>query len=74
MNDQNEKTASKERFDAYVVENWTDKDGGDQANWIRVGAAFPHKDKKGFNVELKAVPVTGKLVIRLHEPKPPKEA
>lgn len=31
------------------------------------GVAFPHTDGNGMNVELHALPVNGKLVIRLHE-------
>lgn len=59
-----------ERFDVYVVDSFTGRDNEEKTNWIRVGVAFPHKDKKGFNVELKAVPTDGKLVIRMHEDKP----
>ena len=36
---------------------------------MRIGVAFPHKDGKGFDVMLQAVPVDGKVVLRLHEPK-----
>jgi hypothetical protein len=28
-----------------------------QANWIRVGIAFPHRDARGFNIEIKALPL-----------------
>jgi len=68
MDDKNS-TPAKTRFDVFVVENWKDAEGGDQANWIRVGVAFPHKDRKGFNIEVNALPVSGKFVIREHEPK-----
>ncbi len=40
-----------------------------KANWTRVGAAWSHKDGKGFNVTLDALPVSGKLTIRKYEPK-----
>ena len=36
----------------------------DKDFWTRIGAAWPHKDGKGFNVVLDAFPVNGKLVIR----------
>jgi hypothetical protein len=32
--------------------------------WLKVGAAWEHKDGEGFNVVLHATPVTGKLVLR----------
>ena len=56
------------RFDVYIVEDYT-KDGEEKANWTRVGVAFENKDGKGFNLQLTAIPVNGKLVMRLHEPK-----
>jgi hypothetical protein len=33
--------------------------------WINVGAAFSHSDGKGFNVIVQALPVDGKLVLRV---------
>jgi hypothetical protein len=57
-----------QRFDVFVVEDYKDKSGEDKASWLRVGVAFAHKDGKGFNAELRAVPVSGKLTLRLHEP------
>jgi hypothetical protein len=57
------------RFDVYVVEDYTQA-GEEKTNWIRVGVAFENKDGKGFNVQLNALPVAGKLVMRLHEAKP----
>ena len=32
--------------------------------WLKIGAAWQHKDKKGFNIVLHATPVSGKLVLR----------
>jgi hypothetical protein len=32
--------------------------------WLNIGLAFPHKDNKGFNVILQAIPFDGKVVIR----------
>ena len=31
--------------------------------WTKIGAAFPHKEGVGFNIELKAFPVDGRLVV-----------
>ncbi len=40
--------------------------GKDDKNskWDAIGAAWEHKDGKGFNVELKLFPIDGKLSIR----------
>lgn len=38
---------------------------GEQANWTRIGAAWPHKDSKGFNVDLEYIPQKpGRIVLR----------
>lgn len=37
---------------------------GDEAYWTRVGSAWGHKDGKGYNVVLSALPVNGRLVLR----------
>ncbi len=57
------------RFDVFIVEDYNTRDGEEKSNWIRIGVAFENKDAKGFNVQLTALPVNGKLVMRLHEPK-----
>ena len=36
----------------------------DKSYFNRVGAAFPHKDGKGMTVELDAMPVNGRIVLR----------
>jgi len=38
---------------------------GDAAFWTRVGSAWPNKDGKGFNLVLSALPVNGRLVMRV---------
>jgi hypothetical protein len=46
-----------------------DANGVNKSDWTRVGVAFPHNDGKGFNVLLQALPLDGKMVLRLHEEK-----
>ncbi len=58
-----------DRYEVFVVENYEDREGAERSNWTRVGVAFPHKDGLGLNVDLKAIPVSGKLVIRRHDAK-----
>lgn len=43
------------------------KDGkGDQPGfWTPLGAAFRHEDGKGFTVLLDALPLTGRIVLRV---------
>lgn len=41
-----------------------DKGENRDAFWLNIGSAHPHKDGKGMNVLLQAMPLDGKLVIR----------
>lgn len=36
----------------------------DKAYWSKVGIAWAHKDGNGYNVQMDALPVDGKLVLR----------
>ena len=51
----------------YSVYTVRDSNNGGEGFWVRIGAAFPNRDGKGFNVVLDALPLDGRLVIR--EPK-----
>ena len=37
---------------------------GDRAYWTNIGCAWAHGDGQGFNVQLSAIPVGGRLIIR----------
>jgi len=37
---------------------------GQDDYWLNFGLAFPHKDGKGFNIILQAIPFDAKIVIR----------
>lgn len=37
---------------------------GDGAIWTPIGAAWPNKDGKGFNLSCDAIPLGGRLVLR----------
>lgn len=42
---------------------------GDTARWTEIGAAWSNKDAKGFTLQLEALPVSGRIVMRLIEAK-----
>ena len=42
---------------------------GEKATWHELGAAWKHKDGKGFNLQFKALPLPGAQVV-LREPLP----
>lgn len=45
---------------------FTVEDRGDNEDpfWLKIGAAWAHKDGKGFNLTLSALPLDGRLVLR----------
>jgi len=65
--------AEKPTLIAYTVRNFL-KDGQEDSVWLKIGAGWIHKDDKGFDVKLDASPIDGRIVLRLNEPKPDKEA
>lgn len=55
--------SNKPAFNVYVVQG-----EGEASRWIKIGAAWPNADGKGFSMKLDAAPLLGRLVMR--EPKP----
>jgi hypothetical protein len=43
---------------------------GDNARWTDIGVAWATKDSKGFTLALNAIPVNGRIVMRINEEKP----
>lgn len=52
----------------YVVEG-----EGENAYWTKIGSAWTHEDREGFNIQLTALPLTGRLVVRKPKPAEAKE-
>jgi len=38
---------------------------GQDDYWLAIGAAFMHQDGDGYNIVLQALPIDGKIVLRL---------
>jgi hypothetical protein len=51
------------RLNAYTVQEFDTGNGQKARSWTRIGVAFPHKDGTGFNVELNALPLDGRIVL-----------
>jgi hypothetical protein len=51
----------KPTFTAYTVA----KREGKEDYWTAIGAAFMHQDGDGYNIVLQALPLDGKIVLRL---------
>jgi hypothetical protein len=62
-----EQPATKPAYSVFIVEEREGKD----SFWLKIGAAFHHKDGKGLNLVLQALPLDGRLVLREYkEPEP----
>jgi hypothetical protein len=48
------------------------KEGGPKGAWLKIGAAWSHRDGKGYNLKLDSIPRSSdaSLVIRAIEPRP----
>jgi hypothetical protein len=55
---------TKPAFEAFLIEG-----EGDSAFWTRIGAAWAHEDKKGFNLQLAAIPLSGRVALRIPKPR-----
>ena len=71
MNNRNQNTArvqapaessSPTYLNVFTVEEY-ENNGKTGKRWTKIGAAFPHKEGTGFNIELKAFPIDGRLVV-----------
>lgn len=49
---------------AYRAYSVVKREGADDY-WLPVGAAFPHADGGGYNVVLQALPIDGRVVLRV---------
>lgn len=43
---------------------WHVIDKGEKSFWNKVGAAWRHKDDKGYTLQLEVVPINGRIVLR----------
>ena len=68
-------TSNLPSFNVYTVE---ERGNGEDPFWLKIGAAFAHKDAKGFNIVLSAFPLDNRLVMRVpadeDKPKPEEKA
>jgi hypothetical protein len=52
--------SSSPTFIAYAVK---ERGKGKKSFWTRIGSAWAHKNGGGFNLELEALPVDGKIIL-----------
>lgn len=59
-----EATKKSPKWIAYAVRDTKRGDGTDDAVWRAVGTAWEHADGKGVGIQLDALPVNGRVVLR----------
>ena len=60
----------------HLVYHVEEREGNDANNWTRIGALWPHRDGKGWNMKLDYLPIgtNGQLTIRVNEPRDSRQA
>lgn len=58
---------------ALVVRDYETADGEMAGSWSEIGAAWINKDGKGLSVQLHALPVDGRFVLRINDKKKAKK-
>ena len=48
---------------AYTVEEYDAGNGKKAKTWTRIGIAFPHREGPGLNLQLRALPLDGRIVL-----------
>jgi hypothetical protein len=50
-------------LNVFTVEEYDAPTGKSGSSWTKIGMAFPHHTGPGFNIELRALPKNGRLVV-----------
>jgi hypothetical protein len=61
-NQTTKKSGSKQP--TYIAYQVRDRGEGEKGFFTRIGAAWAHGDGNGFNIQLEAFPIDGKIVLR----------
>ena len=60
----NTETKTNGKSPSHVAYQVRDREG-QKSIWTRIGVAWAHADGKGFNVQLEAVPLDGRVSLRV---------
>ena len=60
MTTKKKRSTNAPTFIAYAVRDAA----ADQSYWTKIGVAFAHADGEGFNIQIEALPLDGKIVLR----------
>jgi hypothetical protein len=57
-------TASAAKTPSHLAYHVRDREGR-KSIWTRIGSAWPHADGQGFNIQIEAVPLDGRVSLRV---------
>ncbi len=60
---ENQNTPQEPNAPDYLAWHVTQK--GEKSYWNKVGAAWKHKDGRGYSLQLETCPINGRIVLRL---------
>jgi len=60
-----DETKSANRTPSHVAYQVRDRGEGKKSYWTRIGSAWAHADGKGFNIQIEAVPLDGRITLRV---------
>lgn len=64
MTDTNANPTTASKAPSHIAYQVRDRDGK-KAIWTRIGSAWAHADGKGFNIQFEAVPLDGRITLRV---------
>jgi len=64
MNDTNTNSGTS-RTPSHIAYQVRDRDGN-KSFWTRIGSAWSHADGNGFNIQIEAVPLDGRISLRVY--------
>ena len=64
MSQHNEENVTAFKSPSHAAYQVRDREG-QRSIFTRIGAAWPHKDGKGFNIQVECVPLDGRITLRV---------
>jgi hypothetical protein len=64
MTDTETKPTTSAKTPSHVAYQVRDRENG-KSFWTRIGSAWAHKDGNGFNIQIDAVPLDGRITLRI---------
>jgi len=61
MNDTDNSSSTTSKSPTHVAYHVREGKSNDKGFWTRIGAAWAHKDGKGFNIQLEVAPLDGRV-------------